>query len=185
MCYNEQLSNHQDFEDSFETGFPGFHNKIPLGICGDRTQHLLFRVLNGEILNCAGKSVIKNVIVHIGVNNINAGDSWESVFEGIKAIVAALTGFEHIERVFFVPILPPHPNAVDKIREINATNEAVKRWITEEQNKLGDRVGVIDCGWNLFYGKKNLMPDYLHLNAEGYLLWAKCISETIGNFQLP
>ena len=48
-------------------------------LVGDQTQHLLFRLVNGELPAESSTAVWKNVVVLIGVNNLRAGMTAEEV----------------------------------------------------------------------------------------------------------
>src|SRR5262249_25243781 len=60
-------------------------NAVNLGIGGDRTQHVLWRLDNGNIDGVKPKAAV----IMIGTNN-SGSDSAEQIAEGVKAIVDKL-----------------------------------------------------------------------------------------------
>lgn len=177
---NEPRSNAQAFLTSFEEGFVDFERKEALGISGDRTQHLLFRILHEEV---NFETEIENVVVHIGVNNLYAGEDVLDVISGIKTVLTVLLNVDSIHKVHILPLLPPEPHSVPWLQKTRLINHFIKAWVlgqrildTEEKLK---KLNVITCGWDLFYAQKSLMPDHVHPTPEGMLLWAQCISESI------
>jgi hypothetical protein len=64
--------------------FYGPRNAINLGIGGDRTQHVLWRLENGNLKGLAPKAAV----VMIGTNNSNGEDNTvEQIADGVTAIV--------------------------------------------------------------------------------------------------
>src|SRR5690606_12812048 len=62
-------------------------NALNLGISGDRTQHVLWRLDNGNLEGIKPKAAV----VMIGTNNSNWEDNTaEQIADGVKAIVAKL-----------------------------------------------------------------------------------------------
>ncbi|CAN0227313.1 unnamed protein product, partial [Hapterophycus canaliculatus] len=57
---------------------------INFGVSGDQTQHLLWRLQNGELPDELQPEVI---LVAIGTNNLGAGMSVGDAVEGIRAVI--------------------------------------------------------------------------------------------------
>ncbi len=145
-----------------------------MGFSGDKTQHLLWRIENGE-LNGVSPDV---TVLMIGTNNAE-DDSAEDIAQGINLI---------IEQVQLK--LPQTKLIVHRIfSRGNADNPA--RLITDAAS------GIISSGANeksfiyvdineLFEDgegnvPKNIMYDGLHLTTKGYQIWADALTEYIAN----
>ena len=139
------------------------------GIGGDRTQHVLWRITNGELDGIKPKAVV----LMIGTNN-SGSDSAESIASGITKIVetirAKLTGTKVLLLAVFPRGEKPSPTR-EKLKQVNGI------------------IAKLDDGKNVFYldiGEKflqpdgtltrEIMPDFLHLSAKGYQIWADAIT---------
>lgn len=145
-------------------------NPANFGIGGDRTQHVLWRIQNGELDGIKPKVVV----LMIGTNNTGQ-DSAEQIADGIAAIVKTIRQRSPSTKVMLLAVFPRgeqpgNPGRV-KIAEINKT------------------IGKLDDGRNVRYldigGKflqpdgtltKDIMPDFLHLSARGYEIWGEAIN---------
>jgi len=139
------------------------------GIGGDRTQHVLWRIENGELEGFTPKVVV----LMIGTNN-SGSDSAEGIARGVTKIVQTIQQKSPTSKVLLLAIFPrgekPNPQR-EKIQQVNATIAG-----------LGDdqRVFFMDIG-NKFLEpdgtlSKEVMPDFLHLSPKGYQIWADAIS---------
>ena len=145
-----------------------------LGIGGDQTGHVLWRLDNGEVDGISPKVAV----VMIGTNNVPPGDSAEDIAAGIKAVVEKLHSKLPDTKVLLLGIFPrgDKPNPLrDRIKDIN-----------ERIAKLDDggkTVKYLDIGKNFLEDDgtlpREIMPDYLHLSAKGYRIWADSIEPTL------
>lgn len=149
----------------------GAYNAINLGIGGDRTQHVLWRLLNGN-LEGLDPSV---AVVMIGTNNSNGDDnSVAEIADGVRAIISLLKERLPNARIVLLEIFPrgegPNPQR-GKILQVNQ----VLRKLHD-----GERIHVIDIGHRFLSEDgsipASIMPDSLHLSEEGYRIWADAIS---------
>jgi alpha-L-fucosidase len=142
-------------------------NAVNLGIGGDRTQHVLWRLENGNIDGISPKLAV----LMIGTNN-SGGNKPEDIAEGIKAIVEKLRAKLPQTKVLILGIFPRGPNNQDRLRQVNMkTNEIV--------SKLADDKAVfyLDIGQKFLKPDgtlpRDIMPDLLHLSPQGYTIWAE------------
>lgn len=152
---------------------------VNLGIGGDRTQHVLWRLNNGlgEAL-AASNNDIKLVVLMIGTNNSNGTDNTsEEIGEGVKAIVASVREKLPKAKVLVLGIFPrgdkPNPQ-----REKNAKASELASKVAD-----GANVRYLDIG-NKFLEKdgtltKEIMPDYLHLSEKGYQIWSENVEPVV------
>jgi beta-glucosidase len=159
-------------------------NAVNLGFGGDRTQHVLWRLNNGEIDGIGPKLAI----LMIGTNNSNRDDNTaEEIADGIKAIVAALRTRLPKTKVLVLGIFP-RGNAEQRKAKVAATYN--EQWA--KNDKASELVSKIADNKHVFYlninksfldAKGNLgtdvMPDMLHLNEKGYQIWAEAMESTV------
>jgi lysophospholipase L1-like esterase len=149
------------------------------GIGGDRTQHVLWRIENGELDGIKPKVIV----LMIGTNNTNSDDA-DRIAEGVTKIVKtarAKTG----AKVLLLGVFP---------RGEDAEKGAKFR---EKITRINEVIGKLDDGKTVRYLDlkdkfqqpdgtiaKEIMPDYLHLSPKGYEIWAEAIepllSEMLG-----
>jgi lysophospholipase L1-like esterase len=156
----------------WKTNYDALH-VANFGIGGDRTQHVLWRIENGELDGIHPKVVV----LMIGTNNANS-DAPEPIATAIEKIVheiRARTG----AKVLLLAIFPR-----DRPRDINhqmATIRQVNHLIARLDN--GKTIRFLDIGPKFLgeSGKLNqkLFSDGLHPNVEGYQVWADAMRPTL------
>ena len=148
-------------------------NPANFGIGGDRTQHVLWRIENGELEGIKPKAAV----IMIGTNNTGS-DSAESIASGVTKIVTTVRAKLPTTQILLLAVFPRgnKPDGklgagYDKIKEINSL-----------LGKLDDRKSIhyLDIGEKFIQGKDALsaeiMPDFLHLSPAGYQIWADAIT---------
>lgn len=142
------------------------------GVNGDRTQHILWRIDNGEVDGLEPKGVV----LLAGTNNLS-DYSPDEVSEGVAAIIGELRRRFPTARILLLAIFPRgrEPGAIrDKVR---ATNERLARLAD------GDHVRFLDIGKAFLNDdgsiSPEIMPDYLHPNRKGYQIWAEAMEPTL------
>lgn len=151
----------------------GQYEPANFGIGGDRTQHVLWRIQNGEL---DGGIKPKACVLMIGTNN-SAQDPAEGIAKGVTAIVETIRAKQPQAKILLLAVFPrgSKPDG-----QLNAQNDKLK-----EVNAI---ISKLDDGKNIFYldiggkfpvadGKldKTVMPDFLHLAPAGYQIWADAI----------
>jgi lysophospholipase L1-like esterase len=138
------------------------------GIGGDRTQHVLWRIRNGELEGIQPKVAV----VMIGTNN-SGSDPAAAIAEGVTAIVKTLREKSPQTKVLLLAVFPRGkmlPNKQnDKLIEVN-------KIIAKLDD--GKYVRFLDIGPKFLSDgqiPKEIMPDYLHLTPQGYEIWAGAI----------
>lgn len=149
-------------------------NAVNLGISGDRTQHVLWRLDHGNLEGIEPKVAV----VMIGTNNVTSAPACVAeVAAGVTAVVSKLR--EHLPqtRIVLVAIVPrgEHPSALrGNVLQINQ----IIRKLADEQN-----VFWVDFGYRLVRDDgtipPELMRDHLHLTALGYQFWAEALEEKL------
>ena len=146
---------------------------VNLGIGGDRTQHVLWRLDNGELDGVKPKAVV----VLIGTNNLST-NAPEEIAEGIKLIIKKLREKLPGTPVLLMGIFPRSLRPEDPFREkLRAVNAIVAKLAD------GKNVRYLDIGSKFLEPDgtiaRSTMPDGLHLTAKGYRIWADAIEPTL------
>jgi lysophospholipase L1-like esterase len=144
------------------------------GIASDRTEHVLWRVQNGELKGINPKVVV----LMIGTNNMGS-NSAEEIAEGVRAIVNEILKQKPESKILMLGIFPRSPKATDPIRQkVKDTNKIIAML-----DDGGRHVRYLDIGEKFLEADGSLspkiMPDGLHPNKGGYQIWAKAIEPTL------
>lgn len=144
---------------------------LNLGISGDRTQHVLWRLRNGNLKNQAPEVAV----VMIGTNNAGANTSAE-IASGVQVIVAELLTQLPETQVLLLATFPRGANPQDRLRKVNAaSNQLLLKWAQPQP-----RVHYLDINASMLGSSgdlsKEIMPDLLHPNAQGYQIWADAMA---------
>lgn len=156
---------------------------VNLGIGGDQTGHVLWRITEGKELDPIKP---KLAVIMIGTNN-TGGHSAEQIAGGIKAIVAELQKQKPEMKILLLGVFPrsgpglKKEDAVcpaDRLQpKIKAINEIISKYAD------GKMIFYKDIGKE-FLNKdggleRTIMPDFLHLSGAGYDIWAKAIKDDV------
>lgn len=148
---------------------------VNLGIGGDTTQNVLWRIQNGEIDGLAPKAVV----LMIGTNNFGLhGDVPGDVAKGVAAVVQTLRKKLPAAKILLLGVFPrdekPNTDGRKKIAELNKQIAA-----------LDDKKAVrfLDIGPKFLAADgtlpKDVAPDFLHLSEKGYQIWADAIEPVL------
>jgi lysophospholipase L1-like esterase len=152
----------------------GKYNFLNLGIGGDRTEHVLWRLDNGEVDGLKPKAVM----LMIGTNNLGTKQSPEDTILGVKAVVAKLREKLPDSKILLLAIFPRGNKADDPFRaQIKQVNEAIAKLDDGQHVKyldIGDKFLTPDGELT-----KEIMPDFLHPNAKGYQIWADAVEPSL------
>jgi lysophospholipase L1-like esterase len=171
----------------------GNRKAMNAGIGGDRTQHVLWRLDNGNIDGIHPKLAV----IMIGTNNVGSNTPQE-VAEGIKAIVGKVREKLPETKILLLGIFPRGqlPEMTSDMTDEEHAKAESKRKATELQRKQNAEASKLasDVADNqtMFYMdigdkfleadgtlSKDIMPDYLHPNAKGYEIWAEAIEPKV------
>jgi beta-glucosidase len=153
----------------------GKRNAVNLGISGDQTQHVLWRLDHGNIDGISPKLAV----VMIGTNNAgNAHTTSEETAEGVKAVVEKLRAKLPQTKILLLAIFPRGATAEDPIRQVNQkTNQMISKLADDKM------VFYLDINAKLLRpdGRlgREVMADFLHPGVKGYEVWAEAIEPTV------
>lgn len=149
-------------------------NAVNLGIGGDRTQHVLWRLDHGNLDGIKPKLAV----LMIGTNNSNGKDhTAEEIGDGIGAIVKKLRDRLPETKVLILAVFPrgekPNPQ-----REKNAQASQIASQLADDK-----MVFYLDIGPKFLQDDgalaREIMPDFLHLTEKGYQIWADSIEAKV------
>ena len=148
-----------------------------LGIGGDQTQHVLWRLEHGEIDGIHPKAAV----VMIGTNNLG-GHSNDEIVAGVTKIVGTLREKLPETKILLLGIFPRQnarkPEDVAKtLARISSINGRLALLAD------GKTIRYLDIGYAFIEPSgvitKEMMPDLLHLSSLGYQHWADAIEPTL------
>jgi lysophospholipase L1-like esterase len=153
----------------------GKRNAVNLGIGGDRTQHVIWRLDNGNLKGIAPKAAV----IMIGTNNAGSNKS-EEIADGVAAITKQLQTKLPKTQVLLLAIFPRGANKDDGRRKVNEKANAIFKKLAD-----GKQVHYLDIGPKFLEKDgtltREIMPDLLHLSEKGYTIWAESIEEKVSS----
>lgn len=168
---------YRDLYDNWTANFFGW-NAANFGWGADLTQHILWRLMNGELDGVNPKVIV----ILAGTNNIGAGNTAEEVARGVGAIVETCQKKAPKAKIIVTGILPRNDNMsfIPAIAKANARIAKLangKRvWFINLDTQFADEKGVL---------REGLTTDKLHLTAAGYQIWADALKPILKEFLGP
>jgi len=157
------------------------------GIGGDRTEHILWRLANGNYDGLKPKLTV----LLIGTNNTghqgrpmpeHGGAVYSSTAgetaAGVTEIVKVLKQKQPQMKILLLAIFPRGATPEDKMRQQNEkTNELIAKLDDGKSVFFMDiNKGLLEADGTL---SKDIMPDLLHPNEKGYEIWASSIEARV------
>jgi len=146
------------------------YQALSLGVSGDQTQHLLWRLANGEVDQLRPELLV----LLIGVNNVGYGGWSEAdTAAGVKAVLSDLRRRLPETKIIHLAIFPAGASKDDEFRKkIQRTNELLQDIQIPEVifRDIGSAFMDADGGIS-----SHVMYDYLHPTSEGYRRWAAAL----------
>ncbi len=155
----------------------GSRHAANIGISGDRTQHLLWRLQQGEVDGLHPKAIV----LMIGTNNtglerdgLTPRNTPAEAAEGVAAVVNELRRRLPDSRILLLAVFPRGHTPDDPQRKQVAAINRIIQGLDD-----GDHVHFLDIGAKFLAPdgtlSKEIMPDYLHPDEKGYEIWAQAI----------
>ena len=158
----------------FAENFADKYDTLNIGLSGDRTQHVLWRLENGEMEGIKPKLAM----LMIGTNNLS-GNTNDEIVAGIDACVKEIQKLSPTTKVLLLGVFPRGMKATDPSRQrIKDINAAISKL-----DDGGKTVKYLDIGDKFLEPDgtlpKEIMPDALHPNTKGYQIWADAVKDSI------
>lgn len=160
----------------------GAFKPVNLGISGDQTGHVLWRITEGKELDPLKP---KLAVIMIGTNN-TGGHSAEQIAGGVKAIVETLRKAKPDMNILVLGVFP-RAGGIGKDEPV-----APKEKLNPKVQAVNDLIAKLADDRKVFYkdigGKflnqdggleRKVMRDLLHLSGDGYKIWAAAIKDDI------
>ncbi len=148
---------------------------LNLGFSGDRTEHVLWRLDNGEFDGVEPKVVV----IMIGTNNTgHRKDPPKAIAAGIEKIIERIKVKSPGSKILLLAIFPRAAKATDPQRVNNHKANALVSKLAKD-----DHVTYLDINERFLLPdgtlSKEIMPDLLHPKQKGYAIWAEAIEPTL------
>ena len=146
------------------------------GLGGDKTEHVLWRLQNGNLEGIKPKVVV----LLVGTNNVGRISS-EDLAGGITANVQEINKRLPEAKVLLMGLFPrgetpDHPHRI-QVAEVNAIISKLDDGKRVFFTDVGDQMLLPDGSIS-----KEILPDLLHLSPKGYKIWADAIQPKIDEF---
>jgi beta-glucosidase len=151
----------------------GNRNAVNLGIGGDRTQHVIWRLDNGNLKDITPKAAV----IMIGTNNASSNTPAE-IADGVKVIVEQIRKMSPNTKILLLAVFPRGTNNDDARRKVNQGANAIFKKLADSKH-----VHYLDIGEHFLTDDgtlaREIMPDLLHLSPQGYTIWAESIEKSL------
>jgi lysophospholipase L1-like esterase len=149
---------------------------LNLGVSGDKTQHVLWR-LDGGLLDAlkAANNDVRAVVVMIGTNNSNGDEcTADEIATGIVAVVRRLRQALPDANVLLLDVFPRSETNDAQRQKCAAASAAAAAAFAGDARVVRRDLAAKFVGAD---GRiaKDVMPDFLHLSAAAYRTWAEAI----------
>jgi len=147
---------------------------VNYGIGGDQTQQLIWRIQNGEVDGLHPKVVV----LMIGTNNMGQGAAY--IVKGVTTIVDLLRRKLPNTKVLLLGVFPRGDKDTRVLQwepDISTINSLISK------HADGKNVVYLDMRSSFLadpnHLKAGIFPDGLHLNHDGYQIWADTMAPTL------
>jgi beta-glucosidase len=145
-------------------------NAVNLGIAGDRTQNVLWRLDHGNIDGIEPKVAV----VMIGTNNLHDNrNTVEETADGVIAVCKKLRTKLPTTKILLLGIFPRQQKPCPLRENVTKTNRIISK-IAD-----GSMIHYLDISDSFVEADgsipKDIMPDFLHLSPKGYQTWARAV----------
>ncbi|MBM3992298.1 MAG: GDSL family lipase [Planctomycetes bacterium] len=147
---------------------------LNLGVSGDRTENVLWRLEQAPL----GRLAPKAVVLLIGTNNLgHRTHTGEETLAGVRRVIELVRQQAPTARVLVLEVFPRGERFNPMRGELAQLNQALRAHAAElgcETLALGDR-------WVQADGSISIadMPDHLHLSPQAYGQWASALEPVL------
>jgi beta-glucosidase len=141
---------------------------LNFGVRGDRTENVLWRFDHMDLTRLHPRAAV----IFVGLNN--ADNTPREIAEGVKAVMKKTQATFPGIRLLVVGLTPGHLSD-DTVTEVNRRLEDCADGRTVFYIDLQRRMVKQRTDW------QGLGPDHMHMNAEGYAMWAREMEPILGH----
>jgi lysophospholipase L1-like esterase len=150
----------------------GSYRAVNMGIGGDRTQNVLWRLQNGQLDGYKARLFV----LMIGTNNTDKKTDPADIAAGIKAIIELIKTKQPQAKILLLGIFPRGEKPNPGREKIKAVNDLISKY-------EGGVVHYMDIGAKFLEPdgtiNQEVMKDFLHLGSKGYDIWAEAIGSKV------
>ena len=143
-------------------------NAVSFGVSGERTEDTLGHIAGGVLDGLSPKAVV----IMIGTNNIGhfSDEKPEWTAAGVKKIIEEVRAKLPKSKVLLLGVFPRDKKGSAKRVAVEGINAIISKYDDGKTVRYLDITGkFLDAAGEI---PKEIMPDGLHPNADGYKLWA-------------
>ncbi|HEY4329834.1 MAG TPA: GDSL-type esterase/lipase family protein [Phycisphaerae bacterium] len=182
----------QPYKGNFDKHFAGW-NAGDFGVAADRTEHVLWRITNGELDGVKPKVIV----LLIGTNNlpkdqgVYAPKTPAEDAAGVKAILDVMRQKQPQAKILLISVFPRE----DKISAANPDYKEDLKPKVKELNALlakfddGKQIKFLDIYGKFLDAEGKLLPgtfaDRLHPTEKGYDIWAEAMDPILTEWLGP
>lgn len=164
-------------KDVYEAHYAKY-NPANFGIGGDRTQHVLWRIENGELDSIHPKVVV----LMLGTNNVPPNNTADEIFAADKKIIEQIHAKLPDTKVLVLAIFPRgHDPKDSKTAAYREKIDAVNKQLAKLDD--GQKTRFLDINAKFLEPDGTIAPeimkDYLHPTPKGYEIWADAMQPTL------
>lgn len=151
----------------------GTYRAVNMGIGGDQTQHVLWRLQNGDLEGYEAKLFV----VMIGTNNMWSKDAQPAeAAAGVKAVIDLIQSKQPKAKILLMSILPngPKPNPGREMRM--EVNQLIAKFAGGAVEYIDISAKYLEADGSI---SQEVMHDFLHLAPKGYDIWADAINSKV------
>ena len=154
------------------------YHPADFGISGDRTEHVLWRLDNGEIDGITPNP--KVVVIMIGTNNIGhfPDEKAEWAAAGVTKIVQTVREKLPDSKILLLGVFPRDTKDSPRREKVTQINEIISKL-----DDGGQHIRYLDIGDKFLDSNgeipKDIMPDKLHPTTQGYDIWYGAMEPTL------
>jgi lysophospholipase L1-like esterase len=145
---------------------------VNLGVGGDKTQNVLWRLASPEW----SKLKPTNVVIILGTNNLGAHDSPCAVIAGLKKVIERVKLIWPSTKIVFLEITPRGAAFLEYDSDRVEINAAIRDLAGIKRINVDDE---ITCGWETAGQCPNYKADNLHFSVLGYQLIFKHLIQAL------
>lgn len=148
----------------------GKYNPANFGQGADYTQHVLWRLQNGELDGITPKVMM----LLIGGTNGSNGDAPEKIAAGVAKIIQYVRQKSPTTKILLLSV-PPRGEKPSTLRN---RHTSVNPFLAKMDDG-GKKVMYVDLGEKIMQPdgtvSKEIMPDFFHFSEKGYQIWADAV----------